>query len=86
MVAKHQNITLSLPADLNALLHAKFPRRGMSGYVTKVLREALEKDSAKELQALEAAYEDAEKDPARKKFIKEWDALDTSDEIEGWEW
>jgi hypothetical protein len=86
MAAKHQNITLSLPSDLKAKLHSKFPRRGMSSYVAKVLREALEKDSAKELKALEAAYENAEKDHARKKVINEWEALDSLDDVEDWEW
>ena len=86
MRQKHENITLSIPADLNALLHAKFPHRGMSNYVTKVVREALEKEKTSQLKALEAAYEDAEKDPARKKLIKEWSSLDTLDCVEGWEW
>lgn len=86
MRQKHQNITLSIPAELNALLHAKFPHRGMSNYVAKVVREALEKENAANIKALEAAYEEAENDPSRKKLIKEWAALDSIDDIEGWEW
>lgn len=86
MRQKHQNITLSIPAELNALLHAKFPHRGMSNYVAKVVREALEKENAANIKALEVAYEEAENDPSRKKLIKEWAALDSIDDIEGWEW
>ena len=86
MRQKHENITLSITADLNALLHAKFPYRGMSNYVSKVVREALEKENATKMKALEAAYEEAENDPARQKSVKEWAALDTVDDIEGWEW
>ncbi len=86
MKQKHENITLSIPAHLNALLHAKFPHRGMSSFVAKVVQEALEKENTSKTKALEAAYEEAENDPSRKKLIKEWAALDTVDDIEGWEW
>lgn len=86
MRQKHENITLSIPAHLNTLLHAKFPHRGMSNYVAKVVLEALEKENADKIKALEAAYEEAENDPSRKKPLKEWAALDTIDDIEGWEW
>lgn len=86
MRQKHENITLSIPADLNALLHAKFPHRGMSNFVAKVVKEALEKENATKIKALEASYEEAENDPSRKKLVKEWAALDAVDDIEGWEW
>jgi hypothetical protein len=54
--------------------------------VAKVLRKALKKDCAKEKIALEEAYEDAEKDQARKKVIKEWNTQDTLDSVEDWKW
>jgi len=83
---KHVNITLSIPADLNALLHAKFPHRGISNYVANIVRVALDEEQQKERLALEAAYEEAEKDPERKKLIQEWRAVDAEDDTEGWEW
>lgn len=86
MKQKHENITLSFPADLRMLLHTKFPHRGMSSFVAKAVREALEKESANTIKALENAYEEAEKDPSRKKVINEWAALDAVDDVEGWEW
>ena len=76
MRKKHKKITLSIPADLKSLLHAKFPNRGMSNYVAAFVKEALEKESATKMKALEAAYEEAENDPTRKKLIKEWAALE----------
>lgn len=83
---KHQNITLSLPKDLNALLHAKVPSRGISKYVADAVRAALEKDTQKAQLELEAAYEEASLDPDRQKVVDEWSTLDADTDIEGWEW
>ena len=82
---KHQNITLSFPRELSALLHDRIPRRGISQYVAKAVRKALEEDERKSMSKLEAAYEQAEKDRSRSRTIKELKTLD-ADEIEGWEW
>lgn len=54
----------------------------MSSYVANVVREALTKDRAIAMKALEAAYEEAEQDPARQRAIKEWSVLDADDNIE----
>ena len=86
MKQKHENITLSFPADLNAMLHAKFPHRGISSYVAKVVRESLEKEAAHQIKVLEAAYEEAEQDQARQKLIKEYSVLDALDDVENWQW
>lgn len=83
---KHQNITLSFPSDLNALLHARVSRRGISQYVAKSVRESLEADERNELLKLEAAYEEANKDPDRLAVIEDWKTLDNTDSTEGWEW
>ena len=82
---KHENITLSFPSDLNALLHVRVSRRGISKYVAKAVKKALEEDEQRELLKLEAAYEEAGKDPDRLEVIKDFEALDNAD-VEGWEW
>lgn len=38
------------------------------------------------MEALEAAYDDAEKDLTRKNLVKEWSSLDTLDDIVDWVW
>lgn len=82
---KHQNITLSFPTDLTLLLHTRLSRRGISKYVAEAVRNRLEEDSVKELQKLEAAYEEATKDPDRLKTIQDWDSITESDS-DLWEW
>ncbi len=82
---KHSNITLSFPSDLNAILHAKVSRRGISQFVANAVRVALAEKEQQELAELEAAYKQANKDRDRQKTIAEWKALD-NDEIENWEW
>jgi len=83
---KRENITLSFPSDLNALLHVKIPRRGISKYVAEAVRKALEDDEKKELMKLEAAYEESNEDPDRQDVIDGWKELDHRDNTEGWEW
>jgi len=83
---KHENITLSFPSDLNALLRVKVPRRGVSKYVAEAVRKALEEDEKRELLDLEAAYEEANKDVDRSRAVEEWKLLDNADKVEGWEW
>ncbi len=83
---KHENITLSFPHDLNVLLRSHVSSRGISSYVANAVRQALEKDKNLEMKKLEAAYEKANKDPDRKKVLRELKVLDSVDDIEGWEW
>lgn len=83
---RHENITLSFPADLNALLHIKISRRGISKYVAEAVRKALEEDEKKELMKLEAAYEESNEDRERQDVIDEWKDLDHLDNTDGWEW
>jgi len=85
MKQKHENITLSIPADLNAMLHSKFPHRGISSYVAKVVRESLQNEELCRLRSLECAYEEAEKDSNRQEVIAEWAAVDNDDD-ERWDW
>ena len=83
---KHENITLSFPSDLTALLHRKVPRRGISKYVADAVRKALEEEEQKQMLQLEAAYEAANKDRHRLKTIEEWKTIENVDSVEGWEW
>ena len=83
---KHQNITLSIPAELNALLHVKVSRRGISKYVSKAILKALQEDEKKEEQKLEAFYEAASKDVDREKEIRAFDALEELNDNPDWEW
>jgi len=83
---KHENITLSFPEDLNALLHLRIARRGISKYVAEAVRKALEEDKKKTVRDLEAAYEAANQDLDRLKAIEEWSSLDQSEEADNWEW
>jgi len=83
---RHQNITLSFPSDLNALLHMKVSGRGISKYVAKAVRKALEEDESKEQMELEAAYEEANKDRDRLEVIKDWKTLDDVTDVRNWEW
>lgn len=84
MKEKHENITLSFPSDLAALLHIKIPRRGISKYVSEAVKKALKEDEQKALLKLEAAYEDANKDRDRLKLIEDWAAIEQEDTQE-WE-
>lgn len=83
---KHVNITLSFPSDLNALLHAKVSKGEISQYVVRAVRESLEAGEKNELRKLEAAYEEANKDPDRLELINDWMAIDNEDTTEGWTW
>jgi hypothetical protein len=83
---KHTNVTLSFPVDLNALLHAKVARSKISKYVAESVRKSLIEDEEREAAKLEAAYEKANSDLDRLKAVSEWNDLDNSDDIEGWEW
>jgi len=86
MKQKHENVTLSFPAELNALLHIRVTRRGISKYVANAVKKALEEDERKELMKLEKAYEESNKDQDRVEIVNDWKGLDTVDNIEGWEW
>ncbi len=83
---KHENITLSFPAELNALLRRRVSRRGISKYVADAVQEALKKEERKELLKLEKAYEESNKDQNRQEVVSDWKTLDHTDNIEGWEW
>lgn len=71
---KHTNITLSFPEDLKVLLHFKVSRRGISKFVAEAVRKALEEEEKRELVRLEAAYEEANKDPDRLETITAWES------------
>lgn len=86
MKQKHENITLSFPTDLTALLHIKISRRGISKYVAEAVKKALKEDQERELLKLETAYEEANKDPDRLEVMEDWKILDNVDDTEGWEW
>jgi len=45
----HENITLSFPSDLNAILHARVSNRGISKYVANAVRIALEEEEKAKL-------------------------------------
>lgn len=83
---KHENITLSIPSDINLLLHSKVPRRGISKYVTDAIRKSLLEDEKNEELKLEAFYEAANSDSNRVETVDDFKALDEIDDIEGWEW
>lgn len=83
---KHENITLSIPSDINLLLHTKVPRRGISKYVTEAIRKSLLEDEKNEELKLESFYEEANSDPNRVDSIDAFKSLDEIDDIEGWEW
>jgi Arc/MetJ-type ribon-helix-helix transcriptional regulator len=83
---KHENITLSIPSDLNTLLHVRVSRRGISKYVAEAVRKALDEDERKEQLKLEAAYEQANMDHERLQEIKDWSLLDKADRDDEWEW
>lgn len=83
---KHENITLSFPAELNALLHARVSTRGISKYVAKAVKKALDEDEKRTSMSLEAAYEEAGRDRERLKEIEEWKVLDHLDYNPEWEW
>lgn len=70
------NVTFSIPAELNNLLHSMVERRGLSRFVAQALENAL----SEKKNALKEAYAQANKDPDRLKTINEWEAL----EGEGW--
>lgn len=82
---KHANITLSFPSDIRKRLLVKTSNRGISKYVVAAVKKALDEDELRELQELEKAYEEAGKDPDRKKTIEEWEKIDHKDVSEEWE-
>jgi Arc/MetJ-type ribon-helix-helix transcriptional regulator len=82
----NENITLSFPSDINALLHVRVPRRGISKYVAEAVRKALKEDEQRELLKLEAAYEEANQDQDRLEVIEDWKGLDNADQDDDWEW
>lgn len=85
MKQKHENITLSFPVELTALLHVKVPARGLSKYVADVVRKALDEDEKRMQSELEKAYEMANLDADREAVIKEWESLDQESDKE-WVW
>jgi len=72
---KTKNITFSMPISLINKLQTITGKRGMSRFVVLTLEMAIEK----EIDHLRSAYSAAEKDPERKKTIKEWSSLDSED-------
>lgn len=74
---KKVNVTFSIPAETNELLHTLVGRKKLSAFVSSALDKALEE----KMDTLKQAYAEAESDPGRIKTIKEWQHLD----IEDWE-
>lgn len=73
---KNVTVTFSIPQDVNDLLHSVVKKRGLSQFVTKAIRSALEEEQ----EQLRLAYEMANNDPDRQQTIDEWKFLDA----EGW--
>lgn len=86
---RHQNITFSIPEDLKATLHARVGKRGMSQFISKAIRKALEDEQLKKERELDAAYEAASRDEDRLEILRDWEALDYFDQAdnhEDWSW
>lgn len=69
---KNINVTFSLPADLNTLLHAYVSKRGLSRFVAEAIQKALDEKR----QILRQAYIEARNDPDRLEIINDWKILD----------
>ena len=87
---KHKNITFSIPEDLKAVLYTHIERRGISRFITDAIRKALADEAALKEQALDAAYEEANRDEDRLDVLREWnaqdDVADLMNENEDWTW
>lgn len=74
---KNKNITFSMPDELIGTLHSVVGRRGLSQFVAKAIKKALEE----RMSELKRAYAAANNDPDRLKTISDWESL----EAEGWD-
>ena len=63
---KKINVTFSIPTETNELLHALIGKKKLSSFVASTLNKALEE----KMEALKREYAEAEKDPDRKKLLK----------------
>lgn len=75
--SKKVHVTFTIPEDVNALLHSVVEKRGLSEFVTKALKKALQE----ERDALKKAYAAADQDPDRKELLDDWSDLDS----DGWD-
>ncbi len=62
---RHQNLTFSIPENLKTSLQAHVSKRGLSRFITSAIRKALEDEECKRELELDAAYEEANRDPDR---------------------
>ena len=72
---KKIHVTFSIPEEVNSLLHTVVEKRGLSEFVTKALRKALEEET----NILKKAYAQAATDPDRQSAIDDWSILDKED-------
>lgn len=75
--SKKIHVTFSIPEDVNRLLHSTVEKRGLSEFVTKALKKALDEET----DLLKKAYASASEDADRNKTVEEWSDL----EVEGWD-
>ncbi len=81
---KHENITLSFPSDLKALLYQRVSNRGVSKFVAEAVRKSLEEYEREKELKLEKEYKALMKDASYKEVKEDW--KDSDQEMADWEW